>query len=147
MGVSLFHSSAGTVFLPWPAHEQPVEVVRNQLEQRAASGALRTVNQGPVRYRIQRTFEALTDEDQSDLAEWLRDVNFAASDVDYQYQPHGVDESRTVTCRIVDEIEAVRVHRDMWDVTLTFEQSVNPNRLDDPTLAAPSELTATPNPD
>lgn len=125
MGVTLTHTSADPVELPFPAHSQPMDLESNQTMHRSAGGTLYTVKHGPTRWRVTRVFESLKDSDMRRFNAFFRASGEIGSDIGYVYTPHGGVEV-TVACHIVEKPGVQFVHRDNWDLTLVFEQDEMP---------------------
>lgn len=125
MGVTLTHATADDLDLPFPAHNQAVELESNQTMHRSAGGTLYTVKHGPTRWRVTRVFEALTDSEMRRFRTFFRESGEVGGDIGYAYTPHGGSEASTA-CQIVEKPSIQLVHRDNWNLTLVFEQDGMP---------------------
>lgn len=121
-----------SVALPFPALSQPVEWDNQQTVYTSGSGDLFSVKLGPTRWRIQRTFQALSETDVYNLAQFLAAVDFAANQIYYCYTDSVSREAIQVACQIVDiPLNETKVHRNNRDVPITFEQLTHPDSVSD----------------
>ena len=131
MGVQLTKSGVTSVSLPFPAGNAQVKPLLAQTVHRTAGNTLYAVKHAPTKYQITRKFESLSDTEIAALVAFFNSAGGLAAAINYVYTPHG-GSSRTVPCSIAEPPDMVRVSRDIWDVTVVFEQSVHPNRTSEP---------------
>ena len=131
-GVTLVGSNGTLVSLPWPAHNQPVESIGNQSVNYTAGGQVVVYLMGRARFRITRTFEGLTEQRVKSLSRFWVQNGRAAGAISYQYTDRATGDTKSVPCRIIEDPRETKTMRDIWDVTLVFEQSTHPDVRSDP---------------
>jgi hypothetical protein len=133
LGVTLKHPVSGpvtsSVVLPYPAHDQNVEIVTNQREYNSPSGKLFTVTVNAEFYRITRTFEMLSESQASALFAFLETANFFMSRIRFCYVDSVSGATREVACRLCRPPSEVKRMTNFRDVTLVFEQYTHPDAV------------------
>ncbi len=136
-GVTLAYPATGdatlTVDLPWPAHDQAVELVANETVNYSPSGTRYTVRHGPPRYRITRLFESLTEAEAKSVIDFWHAIGGAGADIAYRYVEPVSGDHKSVTCCIVSMPQQTRRMKNIWDMPIQFEQGTHPNQSSDPT--------------
>lgn len=130
--VTLYHATAGTITLPLPAHQQTIETEPNQTVHHAAGGSVQVYRHGPVRYRITRTFESLTETQSKNIADFFVSVGRSGGSIEYRYTPAATGVAKAVPCRIIEAPQETKVMTGIRDVTLVFEQTTHPDRDSEP---------------
>jgi hypothetical protein len=129
---TLRYDGSNSAELPLPAHSKQIDTEDNESAHVTAGGITYTCKHGPTKYRITRKFELCTDA-QALAVQQLFVLTGRGRTITYRYTPVG-GVAKSVTCRITEPPKVTEVHRNNWEITITFEQDTIPNRLSDPNL-------------